>query len=84
MLTNLKTIKKSLKRLQTIEKMEEDGTLGNYGKKEQSMLRREAARMHRNLDGIFDGHRTFLTNRYENAAISKLLRKRQVRFIVAT
>ncbi|MDG1890832.1 MAG: 30S ribosomal protein S2 [Verrucomicrobiota bacterium] len=52
MMTNLKTIKKSLKRLQEIEKMEEDGTLGDFGKKEQSMLRREAARMHRNLDGI--------------------------------
>jgi small subunit ribosomal protein S2 len=52
MMTNLKTIKKSLKRLQEIEKMEEDGTLNDYGKKEQSMLRREASRMHRNLDGI--------------------------------
>jgi small subunit ribosomal protein S2 len=52
MMTNLKTIKKSLKRLQEIEKMEEDGSLNDYGKKEQSMLRREASRMHRNLDGI--------------------------------
>jgi len=52
MMTNLKTIKKSLKRLQEIEKMEEDGTLNDYGKKEQSMLRREASRLHRNLDGI--------------------------------
>ena len=32
--------------------MEEDGSLNDYGKKEQSMLRREASRMHRNLDGI--------------------------------
>ena len=52
MMTNLKTIKKSLKCLQEIEKMEEDGSLNDYGKKEQSMLRREASRMHRNLDGI--------------------------------
>lgn len=52
MMTNLKTIKKSLKRLQEIEKMEQDGTLSDYGKKEQSMLRREASRLHRNLDGI--------------------------------
>ena len=52
MMTNLKTIKKSLKRLQEIEKMEQDGTLNDYGKKEQSMLRREASRLHRNLDGI--------------------------------
>lgn len=32
--------------------MEQDGTLNDYGKKEQSMLRREASRLHRNLDGI--------------------------------
>ena len=52
MMTNLKTIKKSLKRLNEIEKMEKDGSLSDYGKKEQSMLRREASRMFRNLDGI--------------------------------
>ncbi len=51
-LTNLKTIKKSLGRLKHIEKMETDGTINNYVKQEQSMLRREAARMHKNLDGI--------------------------------
>ena len=51
-LTNLKTVKKSLKRLQEIEKMESDGKMATYGKKEQAMLRREAARLHRNLDGI--------------------------------
>lgn len=53
-LTNLKTIKKSLGRLKYIEKMEADGTISNYVKQEQSMLRREAARMHKNLDGIRD------------------------------
>ena len=51
-LTNLKTVKKSLKRLQEIEAMEADGRMSGYGKKEQAMLRREAARLHRNLDGI--------------------------------
>ncbi len=51
-LTNLKTVKKSLKRLQEIESMEADGKMAAYGKKEQAMLRREAARLHRNLDGI--------------------------------
>ena len=51
-LTNLKTIKKSLTRLKQIEQMESDGSINNYVKQEQSALRREAARMHKNLDGI--------------------------------
>jgi small subunit ribosomal protein S2 len=51
-LTNLKTIKKSLGRLRQIEKMETDGSINNYVKQEQSMLRREAGRLHKNLDGI--------------------------------
>src|SRR2546422_4208228 len=51
-LTNLKTIKRSLGRLKQIEKMEADGSINNYVKQEQSMLRREAARLHKNLDGI--------------------------------
>ncbi len=51
-LTNLKTIKRSLGRLRQIEKMEEDGTMNNYVKQEQSALRREAARLFKNLDGI--------------------------------
>ena len=51
-LTNLKTIRRSINRLKSIEKMETDGTINNYGKKEQASLRREAARMHKNLDGI--------------------------------
>ena len=32
--------------------METDGSINNYVKQEQSMLRREAARLHKNLDGI--------------------------------
>jgi small subunit ribosomal protein S2 len=51
-LTNLKTIKRSLGRLKQIEKMETDGTINNYVKQEQSALRREAARLFKNLDGI--------------------------------
>jgi small subunit ribosomal protein S2 len=51
-LTNLKTIKRSIGRLKQIEKMETDGSINNYVKQEQSMLRREAARLHKNLDGI--------------------------------
>jgi len=51
-LTNLKTIKRSIGRLKQIEKMDADGSINNYVKQEQSMLRREAARLHKNLDGI--------------------------------
>ncbi len=53
-LTNMKTVKKSLGRLQEIEKMDADGKMATYGKKEQAMLHRELARLHRNLDGIRD------------------------------
>jgi len=51
-LTNLKTIKRSLGRLHHIEKMETDGTMSEYVKQEQAALRREAARLFKNLDGI--------------------------------
>lgn len=51
-LTNLKTIKKSLNRLKQIEKMDTDGSINNFVKHEQSSLRREAARLVKNLGGI--------------------------------
>ncbi len=51
-LTNFNTIKHSIARLKEIEKWETDGTLAAYGKQEQSMIRREAARLHKFFDGI--------------------------------
>jgi small subunit ribosomal protein S2 len=51
-LTNLQTIRRSLGRLREIERMEQDGSINNYVKQEQSALRREAARLFKNLDGI--------------------------------
>jgi small subunit ribosomal protein S2 len=51
-LTNFNTIKRSIARLKEIEKWETDGTLGAYGKQEQAMIRREAARLHKYFDGI--------------------------------
>ena len=51
-LTNLKTIKRSLNRLKQIEKMEADGSINDYVKQEQSAIRREAARLVKNLDGV--------------------------------
>jgi small subunit ribosomal protein S2 len=51
-LTNYATLKKSIARLKEIEKMEADGSINNYVKQEQSVLRREAARLFKYLDGI--------------------------------
>jgi small subunit ribosomal protein S2 len=51
-LTNFNTIKRSIARLKQIERWDTDGTLNQYGKQEQSMYRREAARLFKNLDGI--------------------------------
>jgi small subunit ribosomal protein S2 len=51
-LTNFNTIKRSIARLKEIEKWEADGSINNYVKQEQSMYRREAARLFKNLDGI--------------------------------
>jgi small subunit ribosomal protein S2 len=51
-LTNFATIKRSIGRLKQIEKMEADGTINQYVKQEQSMIRREAARLVKFFDGI--------------------------------
>jgi small subunit ribosomal protein S2 len=51
-LTNFATIKRSIARMKQIEKMEADGSINNYVKQEQSMIRREAARQVKFFDGI--------------------------------
>ena len=51
-LTNYNTIKTSIKRLKEIEKMDADGSINNYVKQEQAVIRREAARLHKYFDGI--------------------------------
>jgi small subunit ribosomal protein S2 len=51
-LTNFATIKRSIARMKAIEKMEADGSINNYVKQEQSMIRREAARQIKFFDGI--------------------------------
>ncbi len=51
-LTNFATIKRSIARLKEIEKMEADGTINKYVKQEQSVIRREAARLVKFFDGI--------------------------------
>ncbi len=57
MLTNFTTIRKSIKRLTNIEKMESDGTLEKITKKERLMLSREKERLHKILSGIVDMNR---------------------------
>jgi small subunit ribosomal protein S2 len=51
-LTNFATIKRSIQRLKEIEKMEADGSINNYVKQEQSVIRREAARLVKFFEGI--------------------------------
>ena len=51
-LTNFATVKKSLARLREIEKMDADGSINNYVKQEQAVIRREAARLVKYFDGI--------------------------------
>ncbi len=52
MLTNFQTIKKSLKRMEEIEKIKEDGRIDKISKKEASQLNRELAKLNKNLEGI--------------------------------
>lgn len=51
-LTNYTTVKKSLARLRELEKMDADGSISNYVKQEQAMLRRERERLVKYFDGI--------------------------------
>ena len=52
MLTNFKTIKKSIARLHHIEKMEQDGTFDSFTKKEVSKLVKEKADLENDYGGI--------------------------------
>ncbi len=51
-LTNFQTIKRSIARMKEIEKMEADGSINQFVKQEQSVLRREAARLAKYFEGI--------------------------------
>ncbi len=52
LLTNFKTIRKSVLRLLELEKMFEDGSINQYVKKEQAALSREMEALRKNLNGI--------------------------------
>jgi small subunit ribosomal protein S2 len=52
MLTNFATVRKSIKKMQAIEKMKTDGTFDNMNKKERLMKTREQEKLIRVLGGI--------------------------------
>jgi small subunit ribosomal protein S2 len=52
MLTNFSTIRKSIKSLQNIEKMESDGTFEKITKKERLLLTRDKDKLRKVLDGV--------------------------------
>lgn len=51
-LTNFRTIRERLKRLEELEGLEESGQIKNYSKKMESQLNREKTKILRNLEGI--------------------------------
>ncbi len=54
MLTNFATVRKSIKKMQSIDKMEQDGTFQNMAKRERLILTRERDKLNRVLGGIAD------------------------------
>lgn len=54
MLTNFSTVRKSIKKMSSIEKMMNDGTFDNLAKRERLQLTREKEKLERVLGGISD------------------------------
>lgn len=54
MLTNFNTVRKSIKKLSNLQKIESDGTLDNFVKKERLIMMREKEKLERVLSGIAD------------------------------
>jgi small subunit ribosomal protein S2 len=79
MLTNFQTIKNSVMRLKTLEKMMEDGSLEQRNKKEALMLMREREKLDRSIGGIKDMKRVpdalFVVDvGYENIAVKEAVK----------
>ncbi len=79
MLTNFATIRKSIKRLQNIDKMESDGTFDKITKKERLHLTRERDKLRKILDGIeflnkLPGALFIVDIKRENIAVKEALR----------
>ena len=54
MLTNFPTIRKAVKKMASIDKMEADGTFGNLSKRERLQISRQRAKLEKNLGSIAD------------------------------
>ncbi|MBU2540576.1 MAG: 30S ribosomal protein S2 [Candidatus Omnitrophica bacterium] len=54
MLTNFHTVRKSVKHLKELEKMQEEGIMAKFSKKEISRLSKEMHKMRKNFSGIMD------------------------------
>ena len=52
MLTNFATVRKSIKKMSNIDKMEQNGTMATLSKKERLMISREKEKLQRVLGGI--------------------------------
>jgi small subunit ribosomal protein S2 len=79
MLTNFATVRKSIKKMQTIDKMALDGTYANINKKEKLMLEREKAKLSKVLGGIADMSRLpsalfIIDVKREHLAVSEALK----------
>ena len=57
MMTNYATVRQSVRRLKTLQTMEQDGSLAKLNKKEGLMLAREREKLERSLGGIQDMER---------------------------
>jgi len=53
-LTNFQTIKRSIAKYKRYQEMESSGALAKLPSKEESAIKREMARMHRNFEGLVD------------------------------
>ena len=54
MLTNFPTIRKAVKKMTTIDKMEKDGTFSHLSKREKLQISRQRAKLEKNLGSIAD------------------------------
>ena len=54
MLTNFATIRKAIRKMSSIDKMEADGTLDTLSKRERLQISRQRAKLEKNLGGIAD------------------------------
>lgn len=79
MLTNFQTVRRSIKRMQLIDRMASDGTFERINKKERLMLDREKVKLSRVLGGIEDmtklpGALFIIDIKREHLAVSEALR----------